>query len=104
MPVLTIRRRGVDDGISNNTKCCVIRYWLCVWLFGCIVLHLLAVKKQMISQRIPLKGGAEQDVFSAWRKVLCYTRRSGVCSAIKRQYAKRMRQVHKREVRDAIEA
>jgi hypothetical protein len=57
----------------------------------------------MISKRIPLKGGAEYDVFSGWRRVLCYTSRSGVCSAIKRKYVKRLRQVHKREVEHAIE-
>lgn len=58
----------------------------------------------MNSTRIPLKGGAEQDVFGAWRKVLCYTSRSGVCSAVKRKYAKRLQQVHKRDVKDDIEA
>ena len=57
----------------------------------------------MISKRIPLKGGGEQDVFSGWRKVLCYTSRSGVCKAVKRQYSKRLRKLHKQEVNHAIE-
>ena len=46
--------------------------------------------------RIPLRGGAEQDVFSGWRKVLCYTLRSGVCRDVKRQYNRRLRRVARR--------
>lgn len=48
--------------------------------------------------RIPLKGGDEQDVFSGWRKVLCYTSRAGVCKAVKRKYNKRLRKAMKAEV------
>jgi hypothetical protein len=52
----------------------------------------------MVSKRIPLSGGAECDVFSKWRHVLCYTKRSGVCKSIKRKYSKRLRKTHKMEV------
>lgn len=52
----------------------------------------------MLSKRIPAKGGDEEDVFSGWRRVLCYTKRSGVCKSIKRKYNRRLRAVHKREI------
>ena len=56
----------------------------------------------MVSKRIPTKGGAEHDVFSRWRKLLCYTQRPGVCKFIKRQYNRRLRKVHKQEVANAV--
>lgn len=52
--------------------------------------------------RIPVKGGAEEDVFSGWRKVLCYTSRPGVCKRVKRGYNKRVRRAAKMELRDAV--
>lgn len=51
--------------------------------------------------RIPLKGGAEHDVFSGWRRVLCYTSRAGVCKSVKRKYNKRLRKAIKAEVMNA---
>lgn len=56
----------------------------------------------MVSQKIPMKGGDEQDVFSNWRRVLCYTGRSGVCKAVKRRYNKRLRQAHKMEIENVL--
>lgn len=43
--------------------------------------------------RVKLKGGFEYDVFSGWRRVLCYTLRPGVCKKAKRAYNKRLRRV-----------
>ncbi len=45
----------------------------------------------MKKPRIPLKGGLEQDVFSAWRKLLCYTQKPRICKWVKSKYNKRMR-------------
>lgn len=45
----------------------------------------------------PAKGGLEQDVFSAWRKFLCYTQRPGVCKKAKKQNNRRFRKKGKRE-------
>lgn len=42
---------------------------------------------------IPYNSGDEQDVFSPWRHVFCYTARPGVCKAVKRAYNKRVRRV-----------
>lgn len=42
-------------------------------------------------KKIPLKGGVEYDVFSNWRKHLCYTSKAGICKKIKRKYNKRFR-------------
>lgn len=53
--------------------------------------------------RLSYKGGLEQDVFSSWRKVLCYTSRPGVCKQAKRSYARRMRQHGKRLCREVVE-
>lgn len=52
--------------------------------------------------RIPMKGGAEMDVFGRWRKVMCYLSRPGVCKRVKRGYNKRVRRVAKMELRDAL--
>lgn len=52
--------------------------------------------------RIPMKGGAEMDVFSRWRKIMCYTSRPGVCKRVKRGYNKRVRRAAKMELRDAV--
>lgn len=43
--------------------------------------------------RVPCKGGLEFDVFSGWRKVLCYTSRPGVCRKAKRSYNRRIRRM-----------
>ena len=40
---------------------------------------------------IKMRGGFENDVFSGWRKLLCYTKKPGVCKKAKRQYNKRFR-------------
>jgi hypothetical protein len=48
--------------------------------------------------RIPLKGGAEFDALTGWRKVLCYLDRPGVTKKIKRKYNKRVRAYAKQEI------
>lgn len=40
---------------------------------------------------------AEQDVFTGWRRVYCYTQRAGVCAKIKRNARRRERREGKRE-------
>jgi len=51
---------------------------------------------------IPMKGGFEEDVFSGWRKVLCYTQRAGVCKKAKKKYNKRVRRITKKEIRNNL--
>lgn len=46
-----------------------------------------------------MKGGFEQDVFTGWRKVLCYTQNAGVCKKAKKQYNKRVRRQIKLEIK-----
>jgi hypothetical protein len=48
--------------------------------------------------RRPIVNCDEQDAYTAWRSVLCYTQRAGVVKAIKRTTHKRER----REARTAI--
>jgi hypothetical protein len=48
--------------------------------------------------RRPIVNGDEQDAYTGWRAVLCYTQRAGVVKAIKRTTHKRER----REARAAI--
>lgn len=56
-------------------------------------------------KRIKEIDGAEEDVFSGWRRVLCYTQRAGVCKRIKRQYNRRFRRASKRyAMQEAMEA
>jgi len=43
--------------------------------------------------KIPMRGGLEYDVFSGWRRMLCYTSRPGVCKRAKRAYNRRLRRV-----------
>jgi hypothetical protein len=45
--------------------------------------------------------GDEQDVFSKWRSMFCYTQRPGVTSAIKRKARRRERQEGKQLSRNA---
>lgn len=47
-------------------------------------------------KRIPARGGGEEDVFSGWRRVLCYTSRPGVCREMKRSYNRRLRKLARR--------
>jgi len=46
-----------------------------------------------------LKDGAEFDVVTGWRKVLCYTQRAGVCKKIKKQMSRRNRREAKNMLR-----
>lgn len=45
----------------------------------------------MMGHKEKLVGGSEFDVFTIWRKYLCYTSRPGVCKKVKRKYNKRIR-------------
>ncbi len=47
-------------------------------------------------KRIPASGGDEQDVFSYSRRYYPSLRRPGVCSAIKRKYNRRLRNLVRR--------
>jgi len=49
-----------------------------------------------------LKGGAEWDVFTKWRKSLCYTQRSGVCAKVKRRARRRLRHECNLELRSEL--
>ena len=42
-------------------------------------------------RRIPLKGEGEHDVLTGWRRVMCWTQRSGACRRTKRSYNRRFR-------------
>jgi len=44
----------------------------------------------------------EDDVFSSWRRVYCYTQRAGVCARIKRGARRRERREAKVEIRAAL--
>jgi len=48
---------------------------------------------------IPMKGGFEQDIFTGWRKVLCYAQKAGVCKKAKKKYNKRVRRQVKHDLR-----
>jgi hypothetical protein len=43
--------------------------------------------------RIPMNDGDEYDVFTRWRKVLCWTKRAGATAKVKRGYRRRLRRV-----------
>tara|TARA_A200000159_G_scaffold164270_1_gene193274 strand:+ start:877 stop:1071 length:195 start_codon:yes stop_codon:yes gene_type:complete len=45
----------------------------------------------MKKERIPLKGGAEEDALTNARKYYVYLTNSGVAKSIKKQYNKRLR-------------
>ena len=50
--------------------------------------------------RIPTKGGLEDDVLSGWRRVLCYTSKPGICKKAKKRYNKRKRKLLKSRITD----
>lgn len=52
----------------------------------------------MLKRRIVT--GDEQDVYTAWRKLYCYTQRAGVVKAVKRRTHRRERQEGKVEIRE----
>ena len=49
-------------------------------------------------ERIPLKGGAEEDALTPARKWYCYLTKPGAVKKIKKQYNKRFRKNGKAEV------
>ena len=50
----------------------------------------------MMGWRTKLRGGAEWDVFSNWRRLLCYLQHPGITKRIKRQHNKRIRREAKK--------
>jgi hypothetical protein len=54
-------------------------------------------------RRQKLKNAAEWDVFSGWRRWLCYTSKAGVCKSVKRDVNKRARQEAKQEIESELE-
>ena len=48
------------------------------------------------NDRIPMKGGDEEDAFTSWRRVFGW--RPGTIKAIKRKYNKRVRRTIRREL------
>lgn len=54
----------------------------------------------MMGHREKIKGGDEQDVFSGWRRVLCYTKRPGVTKAIKAKFSRRVHREQKVSLRE----
>jgi len=50
----------------------------------------------MMGHKEKLKDGAEYDVVTGWRNVMCYTSRAGVCKKIKKQMNRRIRRESKR--------
>lgn len=50
-----------------------------------------------------IDGGAEQDVHTPWRKLLCYTQRAGVTAKIKRATRRRERREGKRSITGGYE-
>ncbi len=51
------------------------------------------------SRKQKLKYGDEWDVFTGWRKLLCYTKRAGVCKRTKRKANRRFRREFRKELR-----
>jgi len=47
-----------------------------------------------------IKGGAEQDAFTSWRRYYCYLQRAGVAKAIKRGANRRERRNAKKDIRE----
>lgn len=51
------------------------------------------------ARRLPLTSGDEQDVFTGWRRWLCWTRRAGAVKRVKRGYWRRFRRTVKAAIR-----
>lgn len=49
--------------------------------------------------RQAVKGYAEQDAYTSWRKFYCYLQRAGAVKAIKRETHRRLRREGKAEIR-----
>lgn len=47
----------------------------------------------------PIHSYVEEDVFTGWRRLYCYTQRAGVCARVKRRYRRWERRQGKREAR-----
>ena len=52
-------------------------------------------------ERIPLKGGAEEDALTPARKWYVYLNSAGVVKKIKRQYNKRFRKNGKEKIKES---
>lgn len=51
--------------------------------------------------RIPCHNGDEYDVFTAARKVYCWTKKAGACRRVKRGYQRRLRHITRKILRSA---
>jgi len=49
--------------------------------------------------RRPIKGWDEQDVYTGWRKVYCWTKRAGAVKDVKRRTHRRERRTAKTKLR-----
>ena len=47
----------------------------------------------------PIRGWAQQDAFTGWRKMMCYLKRAGATSSIKREARRRERHDAKKSIR-----
>ena len=50
--------------------------------------------------RMRIVTSEEQDCYTGWRKLLCYTQRAGAVKSVKRRTHKRVRREGKRQARD----
>lgn len=57
----------------------------------------------MMGHREKIKGGAEQDVFSGWRKVLCFCVRPGITHNVKAKFSRRVCREAKENLRKETE-
>lgn len=54
--------------------------------------------------RQAVKGWAEQDAYTSWRKFYCYLQRAGAVKSIKRDTHRRIRRETKTEIRRESES
>ena len=54
------------------------------------------------SQKRRIKGWAEEDAYTAWRKFYCYLSRAGAVKSIKRETHRRERREATREISDGL--
>lgn len=52
--------------------------------------------------RRPVIGYDEQDVYTGWRRLYCYTRKAGVVAYVKRKTHKRERREARQEIRKGL--
>lgn len=50
-----------------------------------------------MTQKRLIKSLTKEDVFTSWRRVMCWTQRAGACAAVKRRARRRERREGRRE-------